>query len=124
MFGQLSKDYKRLDGKGKAKDVSIGVLLGAVFALFNMFGYGIIMEAGAERYLDRFTVEAWEIYINYPMVIALLIVTYIIVRFIKGRMGLSSLFTLTFLITFLLVGWIYVSAVVWVTLLRIKYLIT
>ncbi|HOP09116.1 MAG TPA: hypothetical protein PK718_01860 [Candidatus Methanofastidiosa archaeon] len=124
MLGSLSRDYKRLNGKEKAKDISMGAILGAAFALFNMFGYNIIMEAGAERYLDIFTVEAWEMYVNYAMVVALLIVTYLLVRFIKNRMGLSSIFTLTFMLSFVLVGWIYVSAVVWVTLLRIKYLVT
>jgi TRAP-type C4-dicarboxylate transport system permease small subunit len=123
MFGALSAEYGLIGRRKALIDSLAGVLVGIAMALFNMFGYNVIMGVG-EEYLDRFTLEAWELYVNYPLAFILFVLTYLIVRFIKQRYGLSTFFTILLLVSFVIAGWIYLSVVVFVAIMRIKYLIT
>ncbi|MBN1786500.1 MAG: hypothetical protein JW825_05910 [Candidatus Methanofastidiosa archaeon] len=123
MFHSVRKDMMVHDKGRLLKDSLVGLVLGALFALINMFGYTAIMELGAERYLDRFTLEAKELYVNYPLVLVLMGVTLLAVHLFRRWYNPSSFFYIMFILSFVVVGWYYVAAITLVALYRIKYLI-
>jgi len=122
MLGAFSRDYGNLGPRNTLNQSLLGAILGSALTVMNMIGYGLVMER-YESSIDFLTVEAWEMSVNYPLLLLFVGISMLILLMLKRRFELSSFFYLFFVTMYIVAGWYYVIPSMIIAALRIKYLI-